>query len=354
MMSEKSDRKEPLKLGIVLSLMLVSIILMFYFVFIINTYIIFSHFFYFPIIFACLWWQKKGLIVPFILSALLLFLPLVTFLEFFEMSNLENILRALSLIILGLVVSYLSEQISKTQSDLEDTLTNLKRSNKDLQQFAYVASHDCKEPLRAIISFSELLQQEYQAQLDEEGEEYLEFILDGALRMRYLINDLLNYSRVKTKAKKPELVNVNTLLENVKKNLQNSIMESNAIIICEDMPTIRGDRTQILQLFQNFVGNAIKFRRKISPIVKVGVKKREKYWEFYVEDNGIGIEEKYFDRIFGIFKRLHTREEYEGSGMGLAICKRIVERLGGKIWVESEIGKGSTFFFTIPITKRYK
>ncbi|TFF99206.1 MAG: hypothetical protein EU541_05560 [Promethearchaeota archaeon] len=350
----KKTSKNEVKLGIISGLLTISVLLSIYFVLILNTYIIYTHFFYFPVILACLWWKKNGLIIPIFLSILILLFPWFKRLEFFDLITLENILRALSLIVLGLVVSILSEQISKTQSELEEALNELKRSNKDLQQFAYVASHDCKEPLRAIISFSELLKEEYSNVLDEEGREYIKFIEDGAMRMRYLINDLLHFSRVKTKAKKPQLVDINNVIKDIKKNLHNAIKENNATIIYEDMPTIMVDRTHILQLFQNLISNSIKFRREKPPEIKIGFEKKEKYWEFYVKDNGIGIEEEYFDRIFDIFQRLHTREEYEGSGIGLAICKRIIERFGGKIWVESEVGKGSTFFFTIPTNKRYK
>jgi light-regulated signal transduction histidine kinase (bacteriophytochrome) len=302
-----------------------------------------------------LWFKKKGLIIPILLSVLLLIFPLFRGRQIVDISNLDNILRALSLVIIGVVVSYLSEQRSKTESELKDALANLKRSNEDLQQFAYIASHDIKEPLRAIISFSELLEYEYSDILDENGKEYLEFITDGASRMKTLINDLLTYSRIKTNAKHPKLVDLNDILEDVKKNLSEAIKETNATIVYEDMPSIKVDRTQTLQLFQNLIINAIKFRGEEPPKIKVGVRKTENNWKFYVQDNGIGIEKEYFERIFGIFQRLHTREEYDGSGIGLAICKRIVERLGGKIWVESEgRGKGATFFFTIPINKRYK
>jgi len=237
---------------------------------------------------------------------------------------------------------------------LEESRDELERSNKELEQFAYVTSHDLQEPLRKIKSFTELLARRYQGQLDEKGDKYISYITGGATRMQGLINDLLTYSRVSTRGKKFTSTSAETVLESALSNLQVATRESGAQVTHDPLPFIKADPTQMLQLFQNLVGNAVKFRGELAPKVHVSVKEDGDRWLFRVRDNGIGLDMKQAERIFQVFQRLHPRGEYPGTGIGLAVCRRIVERHGGRIWVESEPGKGSTFFFTIPLnpTKR--
>ncbi len=224
----------------------------------------------------------------------------------------------------------------------------LVRSNRDLQDFAYVASHDLQEPLRMISSFSELLKKRYQGTLAAEAEEFLAYVIDGAQRMRSLINDLLAYSRVGTKAAEPEELESQECLEEAIANLESAIRETGARVTYEHLPRVVADRRQLCQVFQNLSGNAIKFHGSRSPEVLVGASETPEGTRFWVKDNGIGMDAAYSDRIFAVFQRLHTRDEYAGTGIGLAICKKIIERQGGRIWVESEPGKGSTFSFTLP------
>jgi signal transduction histidine kinase len=223
----------------------------------------------------------------------------------------------------------------------------LKRSNIELERFAYVASHDLQEPLRMVASFTQLLADRYKDKLDDEANQFIDFAVDGALRMRELIDDLLSYSRLMSKEKEFHMVNCETILKVVKSNLENIFTESNAIITQDSMPVVYGDQIQLGRLFQNLIDNAIKFRREETPKIHIGVKEKKDNWEFFVSDNGIGIDSKYFDRIFVIFQRLHTKKEYKGTGIGLAVCKKIVSHHGGKIWIKSEIGKGTTIYFTI-------
>ncbi len=230
-------------------------------------------------------------------------------------------------------------------------LSELERSNEELEQFAYVASHDLQEPLRMIASYVQLLEQKYKGKLDEKADKYIYFALDGALRMQKLIEDLLTYSRVTTRGAPFGSVDTNGAFTHAVLDLTAAIEESHGAVTKDDLPTVTGDETQFSELFQNLIGNAIKFRRpNTAPLVHVSAKKDKKEWLFSIRDNGIGIEPKYFDRIFQIFQRLHTRAEYPGTGIGLALCKRIVERHGGRIRVESVPGEGTTFFFTIPMT----
>jgi len=242
---------------------------------------------------------------------------------------------------------HLEELVKERTLKLEQTLSALKRSNEGLEQFAYVASHDLREPLRTIISFTQLLSKRYKDKLDDEANEFIRFSVEGAQRMNELISDLLTYSRVGTQGISFKLTNCEELLGKVILNLQAFIQEKGAKIKYKNLPTVKGDRHQLIQLFQNLIGNAIKFHGEKSPRIHISAQKEENKWVFSVKDNGIGMDPKYFSRIFQIFQRLHTREEYSGSGIGLAICQKIVERHGGKIWVESEVGKGSTFYFTI-------
>ncbi|RPI16847.1 MAG: PAS domain S-box protein [Ignavibacteriae bacterium] len=235
------------------------------------------------------------------------------------------------------------------EEKLKQLAEKLSISNKELEQFAYVASHDLQEPLRMVASYIQLLQKRYKSKLDADADEFIGYAVDGVVRMKTLINDLLIYSRVNTQELPLEPVDCNKVIETVKHNLKTSITESKAKIISETLPTVYGNTLQLTQLFQNLISNAIKFKRDISPVVEISSRKTSDEWLFSVSDNGIGIEAEYADKIFVIFQRLHNYNEYPGTGIGLAICKKIVEKLGGHIWLESEIGKGSTFNFTIPI-----
>jgi len=226
---------------------------------------------------------------------------------------------------------------------------DLKRSNEELEQFAYVASHDLQEPLRAVTSYTQLLAQRYQGNLDAKADKYIHYIVDGATRMQQLINDLLVYSRLGTRGKEFEPADCNAAVNQSLSNLQIAIAETKAVITCDRMPTVMADEFQLVQLFQNLVANGIKFCREDIPLIHITACRQDSEWVFSVRDRGIGIDPEYADRIFIIFGRLHSRREYSGTGIGLAMCKRIVERHGGRIWVESQEGKGATFYFTIPI-----
>jgi light-regulated signal transduction histidine kinase (bacteriophytochrome) len=234
------------------------------------------------------------------------------------------------------------------EAKLQYTLNELQRSNTDLEQFAYVASHDLQEPLRTITGMVQLLQKKYQGNLDARADEYIGFTVEAATRMQALINGLLEFSRVDRQGKPIEEVNMKDVVQAATKSLAKTIHEKNAIITCEDLPTVKADPLQMARLFQNLISNAIKFRSERQPKIHISATAMEDTWHFSVRDNGIGIEPQYFERIFVIFQRLHTRTEYPGTGIGLSLCKKIVERHGGQIWVESESGAGTTFHFTIP------
>jgi PAS domain S-box-containing protein len=225
---------------------------------------------------------------------------------------------------------------------------DLRRSNRDLEQFAYVASHDLQEPLRMVTSYMDLLETRYKGRLDKDADQFIGFAVDGAHRMRQLISDLLTYSRITSQGKEPRLVSVQAAFGRAMADLRGVIAESGAQVTQDSLPEVMADETQLTQLLSNLLSNAIKFRGDQSPRVHVGVRTEGSEWVFSVRDNGIGIAPAGFERIFQVFQRLHTRQKYPGSGIGLAICKRIVERHGGRIWVESQVGQGSTFFFTMP------
>ena len=237
----------------------------------------------------------------------------------------------------------------RTEEELLFAMEKLQKSNHDLEQFAYVASHDLQEPLRMISSFLQLLQRRYEGQLDSDADEFIGYAVDGAQRMHDLINDLLKYSRVTTKGKDFEYVNMKEPLEHALTNLKLSIEENDAKVVpSNSLPIIHGDYSQMTQLFQNLIGNAIKYRSLESPQIHISAKNENNKWLFSIKDNGLGINPKYADQVFKIFRRLHSNSEYDGTGVGLAITKRIIERHNGQIWVESEPGNGSTFYFTLP------
>lgn len=240
-------------------------------------------------------------------------------------------------------------KVQERTTELKQLNENLVRSNQELEQFAYVASHDLQEPLRAVTGYTQLLVQDYQERLDESAQEYTAYIVDGAKRMQQLIQDLLAYSRVGTRDLTFASTDCNVVLKQVLRNLQVAIAENNAAIVLDSLPTVIADKNQLTQLFQNLIGNAIKFRREAPPQIHISAELKDGEWLFRVQDNGIGMKSRYLDRIFEIFKRLHTRTEFPGTGIGLAICKKIVDRHSGRIWAESEPGIGTTFYFTIPI-----
>lgn len=235
----------------------------------------------------------------------------------------------------------------EAQEALAKTAAELRRSNRELELFAYVVSHDLQEPLRTVSSYIQLLARRSRDKLGSEGEEFIRFATDGAARMRELLNDLLKYSRVGTHQLELKPTDVGKVVEDVLANLKIAIDEAGAEVTHDPMPTAMADEVQLTQLLQNLVANAIKFRGPSKPQVHIAAVRRQPEWVFSVRDNGIGIEPQHFERIFLIFQRLHTREEYPGTGIGLAVCKKIVERHNGKVWLESQPGNGSTFFFTL-------
>ena len=240
----------------------------------------------------------------------------------------------------------------KSEERLVQTMGELKHSNDELQQFAYVSSHDLQEPLRMVTSYTQLLAGRYKGRLDSDADEFIAFAVDGCNRMQGLIKDLLAYSRAGTNGKVLREVSAENALKEALANLRATIDQSSAAVTYDALPAIRTDEMQLTQVFQNLVGNAIKYHGTEAPQVHVSAAKNGgTEWTFSVRDNGLGIDPQYFDRIFILFQRLHGRDEFEGTGIGLAICKKILERLGGKIWVESQPGKGSTFYFALPETK---
>jgi len=225
----------------------------------------------------------------------------------------------------------------------------LSRSNTELQQFAYIASHDLQEPLRMVSGYMQLLVRRYKDKLPQDAQEFIAYAVDGVQRMQRLINDLLTYSRVETRQRPLTPVSLTEALREAITNLQMAVAESQAVIVHDPLPTVLGDAAQLMQVFQNLIGNAIKFRTpQAAPHVRISARRVGTEWTISVSDNGIGIDPQYADRIFVIFQRLHTTSEYPGTGIGLAICKKIVERHMGRMWVESQAGRGATFLFTLP------
>jgi light-regulated signal transduction histidine kinase (bacteriophytochrome) len=241
------------------------------------------------------------------------------------------------------------EDIEVERVKAEQAKILLARSNTELEQFAYVASHDLQEPLRMISSYVQLLSRRYKGQLDADADEFIAYAVDGTLRMQQLINDLLAYSRVGTRGKPPVPTNFEDVFSKAIANLKMAIVESGVVVTHDQLPTALADELQMVQLFQNLIGNAIKFRNKENPQVHVSARPEGREWIFSIRDNGIGIDPQFHDRIFVLFQRLHGREEYPGTGIGLTVSKKIVERHGGRIWLESELGKGTTFYFSIPM-----
>jgi PAS domain S-box-containing protein len=246
------------------------------------------------------------------------------------------------------VLSDITER-KKSEEHLVKTVGELKRSNEELQQFAYVASHDLQEPLRMVASFTQLLAKRYKGRLDPDADEFIAYAVDGSNRMQGLIQDLLAYSRAGTNGEALREICSENALKEALTNLRATIEESGAVVTHDALPAITTDDTQLAQIFQNLVGNAIKYHGPEAPCIHVSAKKNgDNEWIFSVRDNGLGIDPKYFERIFILFQRLHGQGEFKGTGIGLAICKKILERLGGRIWVESQPEKGSTFYFALP------
>jgi PAS domain S-box-containing protein len=245
-------------------------------------------------------------------------------------------------------VSDITER-KQLEEHLVQQAEELRRSNAELEQFAYVASHDLQEPLRMVTSYVQLLQRRYQGQLDAKADVFIGYAVDGAARMQTLIQDLLAYSRVSRANGAVTPIDCTGVLAQVQANLSTTIAEAGATVTADALPTLLADPGQIGQLFQNLISNAIKFHGVEPPHIQISATHQGAEWLFAVRDNGIGIDPQYAERIFEIFQRLHTRAEYPGTGIGLAICKKIVERHGGRIWLESQLGTGTTFYFTIPI-----
>ncbi|PLZ51257.1 sensor histidine kinase [Fischerella thermalis] len=242
--------------------------------------------------------------------------------------------------------------VLRQADELAQLAHDLELSNAELKKFAYVASHDLQEPLNQVANYVQLLEMRYEQLLDEDAKEFISFAVEGVSLMQTLIDDVLAYSKVDMQAIEFELTNVETALERALTNLRKRISETGAVITHDQLPTVMADGTQLMQLFQNLIGNAIKFRSDQAPEIHIGASRLEEEWLFSVRDNGIGIDPQFRDRIFVIFQRLHTRDEYPGTGMGLAICKKIIECHRGRIWVESKLGEGATFYFTIPVGGR--
>ncbi|MCX8078863.1 MAG: ATP-binding protein [Geminocystis sp.] len=267
-----------------------------------------------------------------------------------ESENKKRLWREEEKNFLVLIADILAKGIDsfRCREKLKKCNLELQNSNQELEQFVYIASHDLQEPLRVVSSFCEILAEEYGDKFDEEGRQYLGFVIKSSQRMKELIKDLLALSRIHTRAREFTPVDCNEVLQEALENLKIAIAEKNAQVKAEKLPTVMADRFQLIQLWQNLVSNAIKFNRSPIPIVEITAESLEGEWRFCVADNGIGIAPEFRERIFIIFQRLHSDMEFEGTGIGLAICRKIVTRHGGKIWVESEEGKGAKFYFTLP------
>ncbi len=246
-------------------------------------------------------------------------------------------------------ILYELSAVQTANEALQARAHDLERSNAELEQFAYVASHDLQEPLRKVASFCQLLQRRYIGQLDARADQYIEFAVDGAKRMQVLIDDLLAFSRVGRVDREPALISCASAVSSARVNLAAEIKKSGAVIETDDLPVLRAEFSLITSLFQNLIGNSIKFRSAEPPRIVISVQRKDEFWQFSVADNGIGIEPEYADRIFVIFQRLHDRASYSGTGIGLAMCRKIVEYYGGRIWLETTASAGATFCFTLPV-----
>jgi signal transduction histidine kinase len=242
-------------------------------------------------------------------------------------------------------------QVESARAQLEEQAIELQRSNADLEQFAYVASHDLQEPLRKIASFCQALQSRYGGQLDERADQYIDFAVDGAKRMQVLINDLLAFSRVGRSGREQEAVELEQVLETVKTALADALSRTGGSIVSGPLPAVQGDRAQLTSLLQNLISNALKFHGAEVPVIRLDARRDGDWWELSCSDNGLGIESEYAERIFLIFQRLHSRDAYEGTGIGLALCRKIVEYHGGRIWLDTEHADGASFHMTLPIIK---
>jgi light-regulated signal transduction histidine kinase (bacteriophytochrome) len=248
----------------------------------------------------------------------------------------------------NILLSVELEERRRAEEKMAQYAGELKRSNAELEQFAYVASHDLQEPLRMVASFTQLLAKRYRGKLDEDANEFIGFAVDGANRMQMLINDLLAFSRVETRGKPLEPTDCEAVLSHTLADLAAMVQETRAVVTHDPLPTVPADAVQMGQIFQNLLINALKFKGRETPKVHISARFQGDEWIFGVQDNGIGIDPQHQERIFAIFQRLHRREDFPGTGLGLALCKKIAERHGGRIWVESEPGRGSTFYFSIP------
>jgi len=237
-----------------------------------------------------------------------------------------------------------SEKLKKSNRALENI-------NSELEQFAYVASHDLQEPLRKVASCCQMLADDYADKLDEDGREWIKFAVDGAARMRLLVSDLLEYSRVGALNTDCEPICTQEACDAALYNLSDTIESHGVQIICRPLPMVLGIKGLLIQLFQNLIGNSIKYGNAEQTVIEMGAEPDGHQWRFYVKDNGIGIAPEYHERIFQVFQRLHLKDEYSGTGIGLATCKKVVDKLGGRLWVESQAGEGSTFYFTLPGSK---
>lgn len=268
--------------------------------------------------------------------------------------NVKGYLLMVNIFLILLLLSIIAMYAVKTINNLvtvekELILKNkeLNETNKQLEQFTYAASHDLQEPLRMVSSYMSLLQKKYEGQLDEKAQTFIHFAVDGAKRMKILINDLLNYSRTSITTIEYNEVNISDTIHEMRRMFADELTEPGAGIFFTDLPVVKANSIQMLQLFQNLIGNAIKYKSDAPPQVYINATKNATHWIFSVKDNGLGIDPQFFEKIFVIFQRLHSNSTHTGTGIGLAICKKIVERHGGDIWLESEVGKGTTFFFSI-------
>jgi signal transduction histidine kinase len=247
------------------------------------------------------------------------------------------------------IIINMIDTAEKLRKKIKELKEEKEKAKKELQQFAYVISHDLQEPLRMVKSYTQLLERRYSDKLDQSAKDFIDFAVDGADRMSGLIKDLLKFSRVETRGEPFEPTDTNKIVKELEKYFNEKIQEDNATIKYDDLPIVKADKSQLYEVFKHLIQNALKFRSEKPPRIEISANKETDKYVFLIQDNGIGIEEKDFERIFIIFQRLHTRSEYAGTGIGLALCKRIIERHGGEIWVDSTVGEGSKFYFSIPI-----